>query len=228
MSHIRRAFSMKLQHNGEDIAWCRTAPLTQNPVAKLGRLGRADRRRAEAFRREQRLAEFVTARLLLQDLLEAAFHVAPESWAVDSADGPPTLSGWPDSEPPAVSLSHAAGWSAAAAGRVNHIGVDLEAIGRQVRGIPAYLDWPISPRGEEFTLAWTLWEATAKAVQGGVFRRNNEGFAALVGPFVEADGSLTVANGWLAVSHPLTASLRITLVHSVESADGWEAVTSAA
>ena len=92
MAHIRRAFRMKLTHHGEDVAWCRAAPLTANPVARLARLGSKDRKRAESFRREQRLAEFVTARLLLMDLLEETFDARPDTWSIDSVEGPPTLS----------------------------------------------------------------------------------------------------------------------------------------
>lgn len=197
------------------------------PEEQWRRLSEAERQRADAMTRPSRLAEFITGRNLLATLIDE-LGIEHARWELDPEPGPPAFALWPTDRPkPRVSISHISGYCAVAIGFVDQLGIDLEGPARQVRGpeIADYLSWPPIDVADpqRFRLAWTLWEATAKALHGGVFQRNNAPFRQLAEAFIDNPSHIISESGWFAYQQSMKEVLiTIAFADATDCADRWQ------
>ena len=153
-----------------------TADVIAGVADGQGWLSPAERERAAAFRRLDDRRDFVAAHLLVRQCAARLLGVGPEelllSQSCDRCDRPhgkPTIAHYPDLH---VSLSHATGVVAAAAGP-GPVGVDVETLGRSPF-LPGELNSMLSPGEVEalrrvpdyqraLTRQWVRKEAFVKA-----------------------------------------------------------------
>lgn len=128
-----------------------TADVLAGMAGGEGWLSRAERERAAAFRHRDDRRDFVAAHFLVRRCAARLLGVAPQELLLtqscdrcDRPHGKPTIAHHSELH---VSLSHAAGVVAAAAG-LDPVGIDVEALGRY-RFAPGELDSVLSPREVE-------------------------------------------------------------------------------
>lgn len=136
-----------------------------------------DRVESERFRRPERQFQFLAGRALLRRLLSRA--TGTPSWRIKrDGEGRPVALDAAGRPGPDVSISHAGRWVACAVARGGRIGVDVE-VPNPRRDALALARACLSPaegeavarEGEPALLrAWTVREALAKAMGGGVMR----------------------------------------------------------
>jgi 4'-phosphopantetheinyl transferase len=160
--------------------WAAGQPASPDQIALLDEPERARRAR---FRRDEDRDRYTTATLVLRQVLGAQLGVPPEKVPLDRTcpncgghHGRPRL---PDT-PYALSIAHAGEWVAVACGRVDAVGVDVEAVAR-ARPTASMTRLVLSPtereawetipevdREEAFLHYWTCKEAVLKATGDGL------------------------------------------------------------
>jgi hypothetical protein len=125
----------------------------------------------------------MACRYLLKQLLLFTVAMKKNEWRLYySASGAPCLSHNGKPSQLNVSMSHSAGWLAIGVAFEARIGVDIERLKPRgnISAIAAFLGWKERIHDNlDFHEKWTMWEASAKSVEGSVFMRNNPGFERL-------------------------------------------------
>ena len=122
-------------------------------------------------------------RYLLQQLLSVTSATRENDWKLyHSTSGAPYL--LRDGKPSTlnISLAHSSNWLAAGVTHKAQVGVDVEQFRprRNFLKIANYLGWKNRVRDiHDFHAKWTLWEASAKCIQGSVMMTKNPGFELL-------------------------------------------------
>jgi phosphopantetheinyl transferase len=116
---------------------------------------------------------------LLQRLLCSISTADSHCWELKySASGAPALATG-ENQCLYVSMARSGNWLAAGVAYDAGIGVDIENIKPRtnISEKADFLNWNV-PVGDikDFYAKWTLWEASAKCVEGSVLMRNNQGF----------------------------------------------------
>jgi hypothetical protein len=124
-------------------------------------------------------------RYLLRNMLASALPECGASWELSySTSGAPRLSY--DGRPSAVNISfaHSGTWLAVGLSYGDKIGVDIEQVNprRNGRAIGKFLGWKAGVKDpNDFYTKWTLWEASAKCIEGSALMKQNPGFDKLYG-----------------------------------------------
>jgi 4'-phosphopantetheinyl transferase len=179
-------------------------------------------------RAERRRDQFLLGRRLARDLL------GPGAWQmVADEDGRPVVTDGSGAIGPDLSLSHSGVWAAAAIAQAGRVGIDIE-VPRRGRDFRAIAECYFSPAeqcairtdGELAMLSfWTLREAVAKAVGGGMAVALSLDGTALARA---RDGSATIGVGGLdwAVAHRNCGGFQLALAWSGSGAAGSDAETA--
>jgi len=119
---------------------------------------------------------------LLQRLLCSVSPDQDQCWQLNyAASGAPRLA-FVESDHLKISMAHSADWMVAGVANQSGIGVDIERIKprNHISRKTEFLNWNVPVHdNQDFHAKWTLWEASAKCVEGSVLMRENPGFEEL-------------------------------------------------
>jgi len=122
-------------------------------------------------------------RYLLQQLLSFTLSGKKNEWKLyHSPSGAPCLSCNGKPSQLDISMAHSADWLAAGVACEARIGVDVERFKPRdnISAMADFLGWKKQVHdNRDFHAKWTLWEASAKCVEGSVLMRENRGFEQL-------------------------------------------------
>jgi len=120
---------------------------------------------------------------LLRYLLSSTSATTENSWRLSHAEsGAPRVTNNRKPSQLEVSMAHSEDWLAAGVSIEAKIGVDIERMKPRANmlAIANFLGWKSDIRDiHDFYLIWTLWEASAKCVEGSVLMARNPGFEKL-------------------------------------------------
>ena len=125
------------------------------------------------------LSKRTTCHYLLGRLLNSiSAEEKPHRKLCYTTAGAPFLAGH-DKQHLSVSMARTGDWLAAGVSYAAQIGIDIEFIKWRAnfQKTAEFLNWNVPATDiQDFYANWTLWEASAKCVEGSVFMGNNQGF----------------------------------------------------
>ncbi len=150
---------------------------------------------------------------LLGRLLDSISLQAKNEWYVTYlANGAPQLISDQGSGL-SISMARTGRWLIAGVSLVAGIGIDIESIKprTQLNEKAGFLNWKIPITDlHDFYANWTLWEASAKCVNGSVFMANNRGFEQLCQG--DTRGKLAHIGDWYGLHEELGGEVYYALV----------------
>jgi len=124
-------------------------------------------------------ARRASCHFLLLKLLRSISATQRDCWELKHSDsGAPTLASG-ESQNLFISMARSGDWLAAGVSLYAGIGIDIECIKPRanISAKADFLNWKVPVVDiQDFYAKWTLWEASAKCVEGSVLMRKNPGF----------------------------------------------------
>lgn len=156
----------------------------------------------------------VGCRHLLQRLIAGmSAHGQSPFKLVYSESGAPGLAAKGASNKLNISMAHSAGWMAVGIGQGLRIGVDVESVAPRsnMKGISEFLGWNVRVDTiRDFYAYWTLWEASAKCIEGSVFMSQNQGFELL--KLAKFQGRVATSGHWSGVQDVIDGMVHFAVV----------------